>query len=231
MLKIVKNTVKIAAVAAIGFCALGWPEPAEAVLEGSNRERMEFLDFSEKMIRSGLYANTGNNSFSHDKKRFVRGVKRHNEPYIYEPDVYTWRLAMDEHRKKMEKMAPPPPVMENSGFVTPTPTVRRPDFPPSSTLPDNPMPIFNSVQPMTNYNNNALYPQQGYVVQSYVEQSLVPSGQPYVVQSSPALPGDSQETMNGMIYRARVRGIYPTDPLRGQEIRDNLREHSINLGR
>ena len=124
------------------------------MLEGSNRERMEFLDFSEKMIRSGLYANTGNNSFSRENKRFVRGVKRHNEPYIYEPDVYTWRLAMDEHRKKMEKMAPPPPVMENSGFVTPTPTVRRPDFPPPSTLPDNPMPIFNSVQPMTNYNNN-----------------------------------------------------------------------------
>ena len=69
MLTIVKNTVKIAAVAVIGFCVLGWPEPAQAVLEGSNRERMEFLDFSEKMIRSGLYANTGNNSFSRENRR------------------------------------------------------------------------------------------------------------------------------------------------------------------
>lgn len=85
-------------------------EPAQAVLEGSNRDRMEYLDFSENMIKSSLYAKTGKNTFNRSKKKFVRGIKRHNEPRVYQPDVYTWELAMAEHRKKIASMTTEPDV-------------------------------------------------------------------------------------------------------------------------
>ena len=98
----------LAAVAVCSVILLATNEPAQAVLEGSNRDRMEYLDFSENVIRAGLYAKTGKVTFNHDKKKYVRGVKRHNEPKIYQPDVYTWELAMNEHRKKLQAMAPAP---------------------------------------------------------------------------------------------------------------------------
>lgn len=129
----VKNVVKGLAVA--GFCAVlfSQPQSAQAVLEGENRDRMEFLDFSENMIRNGLYAKTGKGVFNRDKKAFVRGIKEHNSPRIYEPDVYTWELAMAEHRKKLAALAPPqqPPV----GMVTPMPMT------PGSMLPSDPTPL------------------------------------------------------------------------------------------
>ncbi len=128
-----KNLAK--GLAAAAFCTLmaGMPEPAFAILEGSNREQMEFLDFSEHMIRNGLYAKTGRAVFNRDKKGYVRGIKQHNAPHIYEPDVYTWELAMAEHRKKLAALAPPeqPPV----GLVTPTPMT------PGGVLPSDPMPL------------------------------------------------------------------------------------------
>jgi len=85
----IRNVVK--GVAAAGLCALliSQVNPAQAVLEGTNREQMEYLDFSETMIRDGLYAKTGRAVFDRDKRRFVRGIKEHNAPRIYEPDVYT----------------------------------------------------------------------------------------------------------------------------------------------
>ncbi|HNX74953.1 MAG TPA: hypothetical protein PLM07_01040 [Candidatus Rifleibacterium sp.] len=127
------NIAKGLAVAAFCTILVGQSKPAAAVLEGSNREQMEFLDFSESMIRNGLYAKTGRGVFNRDHKGFVRGIKEHNAPYIYEPDVYTWELAMAEQRKKLAAMAPPeqPPV----GLVTPTPMT------PGGMLPTDPMPL------------------------------------------------------------------------------------------
>lgn len=82
-------------------------KPAQAILEGSNREKMEYLDFSENIIKDSLYARTGKSTFNRERKTYVRGIKRHNEPKIYQPDVYTWELAMSEHRKKLGAMTPP----------------------------------------------------------------------------------------------------------------------------
>ena len=48
----------LAAVAVCSVIMLASKEPAQAVLEGSNRDRMEYLDFSENLIRAGLYAKT-----------------------------------------------------------------------------------------------------------------------------------------------------------------------------
>ncbi len=81
-------------------------DPAQAVLEGTNRERLEYLNYSEVLIKDGLYARKGKVTFNNSKKRYVRGVKRHNEPRVYQPDVYTWELAMNEHRNKLQSLAP-----------------------------------------------------------------------------------------------------------------------------
>ena len=95
-------------------------EPAEAVLEGSNRDRMEFLNYSENMIKNGLYAKSGRDTFNRSRKKYVRGVKRHNEPRIYQPDVYTWELALQEHRKKISGLKDVQEDVKN-GNITPVP--------------------------------------------------------------------------------------------------------------
>ena len=121
----------IAAIAVCSVITLSQTDPAQAVLEGSNRERMEFLDFSESIIKNGLYAKTGKDTFNRDKKTYVRGIKRHNEPKIYQPDVYTWELAMAEHRKKISAMLPAPNEIPESK-VTPIPMIQ------DSIMPNNP---------------------------------------------------------------------------------------------
>lgn len=127
----VNNILKGAAIFAV-LGALVW-QPAYAVLEGSNRDQMEYLDFSETMIRNGLYAKTGKAVFNRDKKRMVRGIKESNAPHIYEPDVYTWELAMAEHRKKLASMAP---LKEPAAtLVSPSPMA------PGGILPTNPQPL------------------------------------------------------------------------------------------
>lgn len=189
----VKSLVK--GLTAAAFCAVlfGQPQPAQAVLEGSNRDQMEFLDFSETMIRNGLYAQTGKAVFDRDKKAFVRGIKQHNSPRIYEPDVYTWELAMAEHRKKLAALAPPeqPPV----GLVTPMPMA------PGSVLPSDPTPLH-----------------------------LTPVGPQAVIEGTGALPADSQEKMNQMVYRARARGLHAGSDLRAEEIKQRLINHMNSIG-
>lgn len=127
----VKNLVK--GITLVGLFSITAWLPAHAVLEGSNRERFEFLDFSENMIRDSLYANSGRAVFNRDQKRFVRGIKESNAPHIYQPDVYTWELAMAEHRKKLAQLAPPqePPIP----MVTPVPMSG------PGMLPGSPMPL------------------------------------------------------------------------------------------
>ncbi len=95
--------------AGLGICTvivLLSMDQAQAVLEGSNRNRLEYLNYSENIIRDAFCAKKGRATFSKSKRRFVRGVKRHNEPRIYQPDVYTWELAMNEHRRKLQTLAP-----------------------------------------------------------------------------------------------------------------------------
>ncbi len=116
-------------VSALAALLLVW-QPVQAELEGPLRDQMEFLDFSETMIRDGLYAKTGHDVFNKNKRAFVRGIKEHNAPRIYEPDVYTWELAMAEHRKKLDQLAPP--SAPGIGLVTPSPLT------PPALLPADP---------------------------------------------------------------------------------------------
>jgi len=134
-----------------GLFSLAACLPAHAVLEGPNRERFEHLDFSEHMIRSGLYAKSGKAVFNRDQKRFVRGIKESNAPLIYEPDVYTWELAMSEHRKKLAQLAPPqePPIP----MVSPVPMSG------PGMLPISPMPVqLTPIGPQAVYESSATLP-------------------------------------------------------------------------
>lgn len=122
----------------LGICSvimLLSTEPAQAVLEGNNRDRLEFLDFSENLIKDALYARKGRSTFNSEKRKYVRGIKRHNEAKIYEPDVYTWELAMNEHRKKIDALAKASEV--SNTIVSPVPMTQDgilPTDPSSNTI-------------------------------------------------------------------------------------------------
>lgn len=131
MHKYLKNMVCGVAIATLATFTL-W-QPARAELEGPLRDQMEFLDFSENMIRDGLYAKTGHDVFNKNKRAFIRGITEHNAPRIYEPDVYTWELAMAEHRKKLDQLAPP--AAPQFATVAPTPML------PPSLMPASPAPL------------------------------------------------------------------------------------------
>jgi hypothetical protein len=145
----VKNAVKGIALAGMFCFATGLP--AHAILEGSNRDRFEYLDFSENMIRQGLYATSGRAIFNRDQKKFVRGIKESNAPHIYEPDVYTWELAMAEHRKRLAQLAPPqePPIP----MVYPVPMSG------PGMLPTSPMPLqLTPIGPQAVYESTGMLP-------------------------------------------------------------------------
>ncbi len=128
LIKICKGAALMAALTAFSH------QPAHAVLEGPNRERLEYLDFSEKMVRSSLYATQGNQAFNKSKRRFVRGIRPSNDAHIYQADVYTWELAMAEHQKKLARMAPP--AMPGVSVVTPVPMA------PGGIMPTSPQPLY-----------------------------------------------------------------------------------------
>ncbi|OGK11026.1 MAG: hypothetical protein A2W80_12600 [Candidatus Riflebacteria bacterium GWC2_50_8] len=145
----VKNIVK--GIALAGLFSLTTGLPAHAILEGSNRDRFEYLDFSENMIRDSLYAKSGRAVFNQDQNRFVRGIKESNAPRIYEPDVYTWELAMAEHRKRLAQLAPPqqPPIP----MVSPVPMSG------PGMLPANPMPLqLTPIGPQAVYESTGMLP-------------------------------------------------------------------------
>lgn len=147
-INISRRVKQFAIAAAFGFMAV---QPAMAVLEGTMRNQMEYLDYSESLIHAGLYAVSGHDVFDKDKRAYVHGITRHNAPRIYEPDVYTWELAMAEHRKKLAVKQPeispaapsmspvpmaPPPILPTS----PTPTYLQPAGPQSTVEVPGPLP-------------------------------------------------------------------------------------------
>ena len=112
---------------AVGF-GLIVAQPAMAVLEGSLRNQLEFLDYSERLIHNGIYPVMSHDVFDKDKGKFVHGIPLQNAPIIYQPDVYTWELAMAKHRKKIALKQPQP----------------TPLAPPMAPVPMTPPPILPS---------------------------------------------------------------------------------------
>lgn len=126
------NAIKAMAVASIIGAALA-PAAVKAELGGPTRSQMEQLDMSEHLIRNTLYAPKGRQVFNSKDRRFIRGVKVHNAPLIYEPDVYTWELAMAEHRQKRARLVPDP--QPSPMGISPAPMA------PAHLLPARPEPL------------------------------------------------------------------------------------------
>ena len=78
-------------------------ERSSAATDGRLRHEMEDLYFGEFLIRSSLYSVSRSDVYHPGKRKFIHGIPRIKTPFIYEPDVYTWELAMAAHRRTLPK--------------------------------------------------------------------------------------------------------------------------------
>jgi len=75
--------------------------PSKAVTDGPTRQTLEANLFSELLIKSAIYPKSSHDVYSTEKRRYVHGLPNINKKLIYEPDVYTWEVAMAAHRKQV----------------------------------------------------------------------------------------------------------------------------------
>lgn len=80
---------------------------ALAETDGPTRQALEKCHFSEWLIKTALYPKTTHDVFVPELRRFTHGLKRVNLPFIYEPDVMTWEMAMAHHRKTITNTSHP----------------------------------------------------------------------------------------------------------------------------
>lgn len=159
---------------------------------GTTREQMERLDYSETLIRSTVLAREGRDIFNPESRRFVRGIRAGRIPIIYEPDVYTWELAMQEHRRQMgQKM-----LQRQSQLMQRT----------------QPHTQFERVSP-------SVLPLPGMLPQRPGPRS---GSHAYEIISQQPLPNGADYLMNQMSQRARMRSIDPNQAPRGQQIHQRL---------
>ncbi|MFZ2955667.1 MAG: hypothetical protein WA705_02065 [Candidatus Ozemobacteraceae bacterium] len=81
--------------------------PATAVTDGAMRHSLEANQFSEMAITSAIYPKTSHDIYHRENRAYVHGLPKTTIPLIYEPDVYTWQLAMAAHQKKRAVLLPP----------------------------------------------------------------------------------------------------------------------------
>lgn len=99
------------------------------------RQFLEQHYFSEEIIKFSLYAKSSKDVYCYQKRKFVHGLPRVTLPFIYEPDVLTWQLAMQEHNKMLA-------VDSNRNINTPIPTISAPiPILPEAPLPNSPSQI------------------------------------------------------------------------------------------
>lgn len=123
---------RIAGVLIIGFLiltALWIIAPVTAVTDGPLRRSLEDNRFGEDLIRLGIYAKSGHDVYNTRKRELEHGLPRLTKDFIYEPDVYTWELAIREHRNQIDALHPPPPPPP--GTIHPVPMAPL-DIPPNS---------------------------------------------------------------------------------------------------
>lgn len=107
------------AILSLPFCILWATAPARAVTEGPTRQVLEEREFSEFLIRSSIYPKSRHDVFVKEKRKSVPGVNIQQQ-LIYEPDVYTWELAMASHRKQMAEN-PPVVAVPDADVIAPVP--------------------------------------------------------------------------------------------------------------
>lgn len=94
-------------------------DPATGGTDGQMRRLLEARYFSERMIKAAIYPKTSKDVYHKTKREFVHGLPRVTKDFIYEPDVYTWELAIQQHRREIDTLQPPAPPPP--GTVQPVP--------------------------------------------------------------------------------------------------------------
>jgi len=107
------------AVLSLPFCILWATAPARAITDGPTRQFLENREFSEHLIKSSIYPKSRHDVFVKEKRKKVTGVNVQQQ-LIYEPDVYTWELAMAAHRKQMAER-PPIVAVPAADVIAPVP--------------------------------------------------------------------------------------------------------------
>lgn len=109
------------AVLALPICILWSTAPARAVTDGPTRQVLEREFFSEHLIKSSIYPKSNHDVYVKEKRKAVHGMTLQQQ-LIYEPDVYTWELAMAAHRKQLAEN-PPQVAVPAPDVVTPFPMI------------------------------------------------------------------------------------------------------------
>jgi hypothetical protein len=104
--------------------ALWAVDPVTALTDGPVRREMEAWGFTETLIKASLYPKSSHDVYSVSKRQPIHGIPRINKEIIYEPDVYTWELAMTAHRQQIAAMMTPSPI--DPGVVQPSYAVPSP---------------------------------------------------------------------------------------------------------
>jgi len=94
-------------------------DPVTAVTDTPMRKNLEFHGFNERLIRCTLYPKSTHDVYQPEKREYINGLRRITKDLIYEPDKYTWELAMAAHRRQIAELTSlplPPP-----GAVQPVP--------------------------------------------------------------------------------------------------------------
>lgn len=94
-------------------------EPVTGVTDGHMRRVLEASHFGERIIQATIYPKSSHDVYQKQKRQFVHGLPRVTQEYIYEPDVYTWELAIKKHRREIDTLQPPAPPPP--GTVQPVP--------------------------------------------------------------------------------------------------------------
>lgn len=108
-----------AALLSLPFCILWATGPARAVTDGPTRLFLEQRHFSEHLIKSSIYPKSRHDVYVKEKRKAVQGVNVQQQ-LIYEPDVYTWELAMAHHRQQMAER-PPLVAVPAADVIAPVP--------------------------------------------------------------------------------------------------------------
>jgi len=107
------------AVLSLPFCILWATAPARAITDGPTRQVLEKEFFSEHLIKSSIYPKSRHDVYVPEKRKAVHGMSLQQQ-LVYEPDVYTWELAMATHRKQMAEN-PPQVAVPSPDVIAPFP--------------------------------------------------------------------------------------------------------------
>ena len=105
-----KSRITFMIVASFIFLSALWViNPVTAITDGTMRKNLESNGFNERLIEAAIYPKSSHDVYSQQKRQYVHGINRVTKDMIYEPDVYTWKLAMGAHRGQVAAQNPPPP--------------------------------------------------------------------------------------------------------------------------